>query len=145
MIPQALSLCPIKADLHNWEEKTTSPTTTCLQMSMELTRVVHLSLCYQVPAALRCSNVDGHGLSQEMGCQASQTKAQMRYQWMCNHRQVLCPVQAMCPVSTSPEHDFTLIPKHWQGARKEQRDHVFLALTQNTPFASHNGISPQRQ
>lgn len=103
MILQAPSLCPVNADPHNGEQKTASPTTTRLQMSRELTRGVHLSLHYLVSAALRCSNMDGCDLSQEMRCQMSQTSAQMLYQWMYKYGPVLCPIQAVSPVSTSPE------------------------------------------
>lgn len=91
MILQAASLCPVRADPRNGEQKTAFLTAASLQMSRELTRGVRLSLHYWVPVALRCSNVDGRGLRREVGCQTGQTSAQMPYPWMCKHGPVLCP------------------------------------------------------
>ena len=142
MILQALSLCPIKADPHNGEQKTASLTTACLQMSTELTRGVHLSLHYCVPAALRCFNGDGHGLSQEMGCRTGQTSAQMPYQWMCKHGPVLCPVQAVSIVSASPERAASTV---FQSTGREQgKSSETACFLHNTsaPFVSHGGIFP---
>lgn len=72
-------------------------------MPRELTGGADLCLRCLVSAALRCFDVDGRGLSQEMRCQTSQTSAQMTYQWMCKYGPVLCPVQAVPLVSTSPD------------------------------------------
>lgn len=57
-----------KTDPRNGEQKTAFLTTASLQMLRERTRCVHLSLHYWIPAALRCSNVDGRALHREVGC-----------------------------------------------------------------------------